>query len=212
MIVSGEIVLLSATKPEVASIISDGFFVWDKISNNHFKSRKFPVSLIIHGMGKGKTLEVLKDFALENAKLVVSLGTSVALSSELTVGSLCMVSNFIEEDFLYEKKLSVELESVLCDVFKRLSKPVILKQTAVHTPIVISEKEQALSLLSKGATLADMESSIVASLTTNNFFALRYISDVAGELPLLNVWRERARCGSELFQKFIRELLSNYSA
>lgn len=220
--------IIVAVKSEISPVLADGFYDWEKFPGNLYRSRRFPLALIISGIGKVYATYALARI-IEESDLIITMGSCAGLSEELSPGTLCLVTEFAEHDFNAESlgikagitpfsgmrsewlsHISEETVHFLkgaleiCDPSFVSGKRMISGDLLIDKKIAIEKKENF------AAELADMESAAVAkiccTIRKREVAALRYITDNL-TCPINEYWTEYKEKGAFLFHKILKQLI-----
>lgn len=217
--------ILIAAEPEASAILKDSFYRWEKAADKQFHSQKFPVSLMLSGVGK-----VFASYALmrlsDSCDAFLSLGTSAALSKH-AVGDLVFSTEFVEHDMDVSPigvppgvtPFSAMKNAVIQPDSFNLAKRALdtLVEEGINYSLgrsmsgdqFLSDPEAARKKAELfGASLADMESAALAKLCAlklcKPFSAVRYISDSADE-DSSSMWQQEVRKAGKLLNTVVRQ-------
>jgi 5'-methylthioadenosine/S-adenosylhomocysteine nucleosidase len=225
-----------AMEREARATLSDPLYDWERCGADLWKSRKFPVSLVLSGVGKVFAAWALARIA-RDCDLVLSLGTSGGLGED-EAGGFFLASEFVEWDvdatgFGYAR--GVTPSSGMKGPVISSARPVNLERARVAAHAAglsfrevraasgdsfINDAAKAATIRAEtGAEIVDMESAAIAKLcmlkagksgdSPLEYLAFRAVSDKADSDATISFEAlvDRQSLG---FAAFLRSLISSF--
>jgi adenosylhomocysteine nucleosidase len=217
--------IVAALRPEIACMLNNSFFGWEKIEENTYKSKNKDIFVTISGIGKALAAYGLGKI-IKYIDTVITMGTSGGLGDE-KIGSIYLSYEFVEHDMDasglgFEKGITPfsKIQQVVIKNYKQ-SQINIVKEICQDLSIELNYgrtisgdqflADQVLSKSKKdmfGGNLVDMESAAIAKicmLENKHVLGLRYITDNANHTSKID-WTENVKRSASIFNSFVEKL------